>query len=38
MIFESEGNQLSMTISESIGQLLLTNPRVTFGIGFVHDF
>jgi len=20
------------------GQLLLTNPRVTFGIGFVHDF
>jgi len=38
MSFETAANQFSVTISDSTGQLLLTNPRVTFGIGFVHDF
>jgi len=38
MSFETATNQFSMTISDSTGQLLLTNPRLTFGIGFVDDF
>jgi len=38
MSFETAANQFSVTISDSTGQLLLTNPRVTFGIGFGHDF
>jgi len=37
MIFESAPNQFSVTISEQ-GQLVLTNPHVTFEIGFIHDF
>jgi hypothetical protein len=36
MISESAANQFSLTISESQGLLVVTNPRVTFGIGFVH--
>jgi hypothetical protein len=36
--FETAANQFSVTISDSLGQLVLTNPRVTFDIGFVHDF
>jgi hypothetical protein len=38
MSFETAANQFSVTISDSTGQLLLTNPHLTFGIGFVHDF
>jgi hypothetical protein len=32
------GNQFSVTISDSTGAVIAANPRVTFGIGFVHDF
>jgi hypothetical protein len=38
MISESAATQFSLTISESIGLWALTNPHVTFGIGFVDDF